>query len=82
MDGACAVEELQRAVARAGEGIAGDEGEEGDGLAGAGGHLEEAMTTGVQSALQLHHVLILLRVDVLVGEVHRHILDLEFHGCC
>ena len=35
-----------------------------------GGHFEQAMALGVQSALQFHHVLVLLWVDVLIGEIN------------
>lgn len=78
VDGTGAVDELERGLGL-GEDVAGDEGEEGDGLAGAGGHLEEAVAAGVEGALELHHVRVLLRVDVVVGEVDGHVLDFELH---
>lgn len=46
MDGAGAVKELD-GVGGFGLGIASDEGEEGDGLAGAGGHFEEGVAFGI-----------------------------------
>lgn len=46
VDGAGAVEELE-GIGRLGEGVAGDEREESNGLAGAGGHLEEAVSSGI-----------------------------------
>lgn len=80
VDGAGAVEELPDGLlAGGGEGVGDDEGEEGDGLAGAGGHLEEAVAAGVEGPLEVDHVLVLLRVDVLVGEVHGDVLYLELH---
>lgn len=78
MNGAGAVEELG-GVGRVGEGVGGDEGEEGGGLAGAGGHLEEAMAAGVEGALQVQHVRVLLRVYVVVGEVDGDALQLKLH---
>lgn len=43
------------------------------------------MALGVEGALELHHVGELLWVDVVVGEVHCHVLDFELHfgllGC-
>lgn len=78
VDGAGAVEELE-GRGGAGDGVGGDKGEKGDGLAGPRRHLEEAVAAGVQGALQLHHVLVLLWVDVVVRKVHRHVLDLELH---
>lgn len=43
------------------------------------------MSLAVQGAFQGQHVLILLRIDVLVREVHGHALELNLHGnlmCC
>ena len=37
------------------------------------------MALRVQSALQFHHVLVLLWVDVLIGEINCQVLDFEFH---
>lgn len=79
MDGAGAVEELD-GIGGFGEGVAGDEGEEGNGLAGAGRHFEKGVAFGIESTFQLHHVRVLLWVDVVVGEIHCHIFDLEFHS--
>lgn len=78
VDGAGAVDELERGVGL-GEGVAGDEGEEGDGLAGAGGHLQEGVALGVEGSFQFQHIRVLLRVDVVVREVHRHVLYFELH---
>lgn len=76
--GAGAVEELGRGGGP-GHGVGDDEGEEGDGLAGARRHLEHAVPAGVERSLELQHVGVLLRVDVGVGEVHRYVLKLELH---
>lgn len=76
--GAGAVEELGRGGGP-GQGVGDDEGEEGNGLAGARRHLEHAVPAGVERPLELQHVGVLLRVDVGVGEVHRYLLKLEFH---
>lgn len=46
MDGAGTVKELQRGL-RLGEGVTGDEGEEGYGLSGSRGHLKEAVALGI-----------------------------------
>lgn len=78
VDGSGAIDELERAVGF-GESVAGDKGEKGNGLTSAGGHFQEAMAFGVQGSLQLHHVRILLRIYVIVREIHRHILNLELH---
>lgn len=79
VDGAGAVEELD-GVMGLGEDVAGDEGEEGDGLAGACGHFEKAVTLGVQGSLEFQHVGVLLWVYVVVGEVHCYVLHLKLHG--
>lgn len=78
VDCARAVEKLERGIGL-GEDVAGDEGEERDGFAGAGGHLQETVTLSVEGALELHHVRVLLWVDVVIGEVHGHVLYLELH---
>lgn len=46
VDGASAVDKLDGRIG-AREAVAGDEGEEGDGFAGSGGHLEKAVSLGV-----------------------------------
>lgn len=79
VNGAGAVDELDRVVGL-GEHVAGDEGEESDGLAGACGHFEKAVTLGVQGSLEFQHVGVLLWVYVVVGEVHCYVLHLELHG--
>lgn len=79
VDGAGAVDELEGVVGL-GESVAGDEGEEGDGLTGTRGHFQEAVALGIQGSLQLHHVSVLLWVYVVVREVHRHVLYLELHA--
>lgn len=81
VDSAGAVDELD-GVLGLGEGVAGDERKEGDGLAGAGGHLEKTMALGVESSLQLKHVRVLLRVYVIVREVHCYVLQLKLHRAC
>lgn len=73
MDSASAVDELDR-VLGFGEGVAGDKGKKGDGFSGAGGHFEKTMALGVESSLQLEHVSVLLRVNVIVREVDCDIL--------
>lgn len=78
VDGASAVEELERGMGF-GQNVAGDEREKGDGLAGAGGHLEEAVTLGIEGALELEHVGVLFWVDVVVGEVYSNVINLELH---
>lgn len=62
-----------------GQSVAGDEREQGDGFSGSGGHFEEAVAFGVESALEFDHVGVLLRVDVVVREVYGYIFDLELH---
>jgi hypothetical protein len=42
--------------------------------------LEKAVIVCIQGALELLHVPKLLRVDVLVREVHRDLIELELHG--
>lgn len=79
VDSPRAVDELKRLL-WLGEDVADDEREQRHRLAGAGGHLQKAMPPGIEGPLHLHHVLVLLRIDVLVGEVHRHVVDLEPHG--
>ncbi|PON55296.1 hypothetical protein PanWU01x14_189850, partial [Parasponia andersonii] len=79
VNGSGTVDELERGFG-VGEGVAGDEGEEGDGLARPSRHLQEAVALGVQGSLQFKHVSVLFRVDVVVREVHRHVLNLELHG--
>lgn len=44
-------------------------------------HLQQAVPFGVQSPLELEHVLVLLRVDVLVREVDREALNEDAHDC-
>lgn len=78
MDSTGAVDELD-GVMGLGEDVAGDEGEEGDGLAGAGGHFEKAVTLGIEGSLEFEHVGILLWVYVVVGEVYCYVLYLELH---
>ena len=56
-----------------------DEGEEGDGLPGARGHLEETVAFGIEGPLQLEHVGELLRIDIIVGEVDQKAPDVELH---
>jgi len=34
---------------------------------------------GIEGALEFYHVGVLLRVDVVVGEVHGYVLYLELH---
>lgn len=53
--------------------------QDGDGLAGARRHLQQAVSLGVQPLLQLHHVRVLFRVYVLVGEQHFQLVDKEPH---
>lgn len=79
VDSTGAVNELEGIVGL-GESVAGDEGEEGDGLTGAGGHLQEAMALGIQGSLQLEHVRVLFWVYVVIREIHRHVLNLELHA--
>ena len=76
--GACAVDEL--AARWVLELVGGDEREAGDGLAGAGGHLQAPVALRVQRALQLEHVPVLLGVEVLIREVDRQALEVEDHG--
>lgn len=78
VDGAGAVKELELGV-RVGKDVAGDEGEECYGFAGAGWHLEETVTLGVEGSLEFNHVCVLLWVDVVVWEVHCHLIYLELH---
>lgn len=63
-----------------GENIASDEGKEGDGLAGAGGHLQKAMALCVEGSFEFDHVGILLWVYAVVWEIHCYVLHLELHG--
>lgn len=79
VDGAGAVNELDGVVGL-GECVAGDEGEKGDGLAGASGHFEKTVTLGVEGSLEFEHVAILLWVYAVVREVNYYILYLELHG--
>ena len=77
MHGASAVDELpNRGV---GEHVAGDEGQEGDGLPRPRGHLQQAMPLCIQRPLEVHHVVILLGVYVLIREVDRQALYLKSH---
>jgi hypothetical protein len=78
VDGAGAVEEAERAGG-VGEGVGGDEGDEGRRLAGARRHLQQRVAARVQGALQLPHVRVLLRVDRRVREVHRQAIQIEPH---
>ena len=48
-------------------------------LAGARGHLEEAVSLGVDRPLQLAHVRELLRVDEVVGELHQEAGHVQLH---
>lgn len=63
-----------------GESVTCDEGEEGDGLARACGHLQEAVALSVQGSLELEHVCILLWVYVVVWEVDCDVFYLKLHG--
>ena len=38
------------------------------------------MAFGIESSFELEHVSVLLGVDVIIGEVHRNVFDLELHG--
>ena len=52
--------------------------------AAAAAHLQQAVSLGIEGVLELQHVLVLLRVDVLIGKVDRQALQLEPHDrrCC
>lgn len=63
-----------------GEHIAGDEGQEGDGLPRPRRHLQQAMPLRIQRPLEVHHVVILLGIYVLIRKVDRQALYLEPHG--
>ena len=38
------------------------------------------MALGIEGALELYHVRVLLRVDLVVGEVHGYVLYLQLHS--
>lgn len=44
-----------------------------------GRHLQQRVAAGVQGALQLPHVLVLLWVDPVVREAHRQAIQIEPH---
>src|SRR5699024_3577479 len=54
-----------------------NERQKGDCLARTGGHLQDAVTFGIEASLQLTHVRILLWVDVIVGEEHLEIVNFD-----
>lgn len=60
--------------------VACDEREQGDGLAGASGHFQEAVTFSIEGTLKLEHVLMLFWVDEFVREVDSEAFDIELHG--
>eukprot|EP00982_Pelagococcus_subviridis_P011619 31103-Pelagococcus_subviridis.AAC.9 len=73
-----AVDELPALRVR--ELIGRDQREARDRLPRARGHLQASVPFRVQPALELLHVLVLLRVEVLVREVHGQALEVEDHG--
>ena len=60
--------------------VGGDEGEQGDGFAGAGGHFQEAIAFGVEGLFEFAHVLVLFGVDTVEGPVDDEVFDEELHG--
>lgn len=42
-------------------------------------HLQEAMSFGVQSMLELSHVLVLFGIDIVIGKVNSQSLQVELH---
>lgn len=56
-----------------------NETEQRDGLAGARGHLEHAVSIGIERAFEIGHVRILLWIDLGVREEDGQVVDVELH---